>query len=120
MEYVIAALIVVVIVGAFGLWLVRNATRRSNVSDSGDPRSQEMLRGEPDSPLGDTRQHAGEQTSGGETVAGQDAERHGGTGRPARGGYSGTSGIESGREREPERVGRPVVGGEGEGERRID
>jgi hypothetical protein len=120
MEYVIVALIVVLLVGGFGMLLVFNATRRADVSDADDPRPQQMLRGEPDSPVGDTREHAGEQTTTGETVGGQDAERHGGTGQPVEDGYAGTSGVGSGRERDPEHVGRPVVGGEGEGERRVD
>ena len=37
MGYVIAALLVLLIVGGFVLFLVTNATKKSNVSDAGDP-----------------------------------------------------------------------------------
>ena len=37
MGYVIAAILVLLIVGGFVLFLVTNATRKSNVSDAGDP-----------------------------------------------------------------------------------
>ena len=37
MGYVIAAILVVLIVGGFVLFLVTNATKKSNVSDAGDP-----------------------------------------------------------------------------------
>jgi hypothetical protein len=49
MGYVIAAILVVLIVGGFVLLLVTNATRKSNVSD--------------ESPAGDTSEHAGEENA---------------------------------------------------------
>jgi hypothetical protein len=120
MGYVIAAILVVLIVGAFIMFLVTQSAKRSNVSDADDPGregSPGMLGSDPGSPVGDTREHAGEQSSEGATVGNQDADRHGGTGEP-QGGYEG--GGETGRDPEPDdpRVARPVVGGEAEGERR--
>jgi hypothetical protein len=104
--YVIAAVLVVLIVGGIVMLVVMNSTRRSNVSDSGTP-------------LGDTGQHAGEQTEAGETVGGQDADTHGGTGEPQTG-YTGTGEAGSDHAPDDENVARPVVGGEAEGERRVD
>jgi hypothetical protein len=63
-----------------------------------------------ETPLGDTSEHAGEQTEEGTTVGGQDADVHGGTGAPPRR-MAGGGQIDS-----PD-VARPVVGGEAEGER---
>ena len=120
MAYVIVAILVILIVGAFAMFMVTNAAKRSNVSDAEDPGregSPGMLGSDPGSPLGDTREHAGEQSGSGTTVADQDAERHGGTGAPP-GGYEGTGGV--GGPDEDEHVARPVVGGEAEGERRVD
>src|SRR4051794_9164630 len=113
MGYVIAALLVVIIVGGFIFFLVTNAARKSNVSDAGDPGADQnplaTIGSDRDTPAGDTSQHAGEQTERGETVAGQDADAHGGTGAPPNGG------VPTHADR-PD-VARPVVGGEGEGER---
>jgi hypothetical protein len=104
MGYVIAAILVVLIVGGVVMFMVTNSTKRSNVSDAG-------------SPLGDTREHAGEQSSEGTTERDQDADTHGGTGRP-QSGYENTG--EVGGPTDDENVARPVVGGEAEGERRVD
>src|SRR4051794_25317562 len=114
MGYVIAALLVVVIVAGFVLFLVSNATKKSNVSDAGDPGADQnplsIVGTDDETPAGDTSEHAGEQNESGETVGGQDADVHGGTGAPperiGRGG-----GVDS-----PD-VARPVVGGEAEGQR---
>jgi hypothetical protein len=116
MGYVIAALLVLVIVGAFVFFLVNNATKKSNVSDAGDPGADQnplgIIGSDDETPAGDTSQHAGEQTEEGTTVSGQDAETHGGTGAPPeRTRASGGAATDS-----PD-VARPVVGGEAEGER---
>jgi hypothetical protein len=120
MGYVIAAILVVLIVGAVVTFMVMQSAKRSNVSDADDPGregSAGMLGSDSGSPVGDTREHAGEQSSEGATVGAQDADRHGGTGGP-QGGYAGSG--ETGSDPEPDdpRVARPVVGGEAEGERR--
>ena len=94
MGYVIAAIILVLIVGAFIFFLVNNATRRSNVSDAHDPGAEQnplgIVGSDRETPAGDTSQHADEDAGGaGRRGAGPDDPR----------------------------VARPVVGGEGEGER---
>jgi len=113
MGYVIAALIVVLLIGGFVFFLVTNATRKSNVADAGDPGADQnplgIVGSDDDTPAGDTNEHAGEQTRSGETVADQDADVHGGTGAPPGGGVGGDS-------NRPD-VARPLIGGEGEGHR---
>jgi hypothetical protein len=107
MGYVIAAVILLLIVAAGVTVLVLNATRRQRQASAADSEYGEGTPGSdmaivaPDdkTPLGDTDQHAGEQTREGRTVAGQDAEHRGGTG--------GSAGGEGG------------LGGEAEGSRRV-
>jgi hypothetical protein len=95
MGYVIAAIILVLIVGAFIFFLVNNATRRSNVSDAGDPGAEQnpmgIIGSDRATPAGDTDQHTDE--------------------------YAGGAGRRGAGPDDPH-VARPVVGGEGEGERR--
>jgi hypothetical protein len=120
MAYVLVAILLVLIVAAVITFMVMNSAKRSNVSDAGDPGregSPAMLASDPGSPVGDTREHAGEQSGSGTTVADQDADRHGGTGEP-QAGYAATG--EVGGSEEDENVARPVVGGEAEGERSVD
>jgi hypothetical protein len=95
MGYVIAAILVLLIVGGFVLFLVTNATRKSNVSDAGDPGADQNSLGivgsDDETPAGDTPEHA-------------DANE--GASAPAGGAH----------DDRPD-VARPVVGGEAEGER---
>jgi hypothetical protein len=92
MGYVIAALVVVLIVGGFVVFLATSAARKSNVSDAGDPgaesNSLSILGSDDESPAGSTSQHTREQPS--RRFAPPEAD--------------------------PD-VARPVVGGEAEGER---
>jgi hypothetical protein len=89
MGYVIAAILVLLIVAAGVTFFVLNATRRQRQSAAADPGHGRGTPGSeaaivtPDeqTPLGDTDQHAGEQTSEGRTVG----QREGEQGRPARG-----------------------------------
>jgi hypothetical protein len=89
MGYVIAAIILLLIVAAGVTVVVLNATRRqrrASVADSdygeGTPGSDMAIMAPDDkTPLGDTDQHAGEQTREGKTAGDQDADRSGGTGR---------------------------------------
>jgi hypothetical protein len=129
MGYVIAGILVLLIVAAGVTVLVLNATRRqrrASATDSeygeGTPGSDmAIVAADENTPLGDTDQHAGEQTREGETVGGQDADRSGGTGRPV------TSGeAKTGAPGEPRREhggtaagGEGGVGGEAEGGRPV-
>lgn len=92
MGYVIAAVLVLLIVGGLVLVLVNNATRKSNVSDAGDPGSEQnslgIIGGDDQSPLGSTSEHTSEQ-----------------------------SGHHDARDRDQSNVARPLVGGEAEGGR---
>ena len=94
MGYVIAAILVLLIVGGFVFFLMSNATKKSNVSDAGDPGADQnpmsIVGSDDETPVGDTSQHAGAQTEEGTTSGPQDDS--------------------------PD-VARPVVGGEAEGER---
>jgi hypothetical protein len=62
MGYVIAAVLVLLIVGGFVLFLVTNSTKKSNVSDAGDPgadqNSLSILGSDDETPAGDTSQHS--------------------------------------------------------------
>jgi hypothetical protein len=62
MGYVIAAILVLLIVGGFVLFLVTNATRKSNVSDAGDPGADQNALGiigsDDETPAGSTSEHA--------------------------------------------------------------
>jgi hypothetical protein len=132
MGYLIAGLLVVLIVAVAVTLVMRRAREhghrgRAAASDPDYGRGRPgdevaILAPDRDSPLGDTSEHAGRQREG-ETVAEQDAERSGGSGRsPRSGGYAGTGGVgEPDRDRpgEDAHVARPVDGGEGEGGRRI-
>jgi hypothetical protein len=66
MEYVIPAVLVMILVGGLVTFLVINATKKSGPvadSDEGAPGI-----GQDDTPLGDTSEHAGEQSEHGTTV----------------------------------------------------
>jgi hypothetical protein len=94
MGYVIAAIIVVLLIAGFIVFLVTNSARKSNVSDSGAPGAEQnptaIVGSDSETPLGDTSQHA-DAPEGSPVPAHDD--------RPD--------------------VARPVDGGEGEGRRGI-
>jgi hypothetical protein len=86
MGYVIAAIVLVLIVSGFILFLVRGATRKSNVSDARDPGAEQnpmaIVGSDPETPLGDTSQHA-------DVDSGEDVDRRfdrGDVARPVDGG----------------------------------
>ena len=114
MGYVIAGVLVVLIIAGLILFLVTNSMKKSDVSDAGDPGADQnplgIVGSDRGTPAGDTSEHAGEQTEAGTTVGDQDADEHGGSGAPP---------ARSGRGGGPDdpHAARPVVGGEGEGER---
>jgi hypothetical protein len=117
MEYVIPLVLVLMIVGGFVTFMVLNATRRGQESDASREADGTPGIGEDDTPLGDTSEHAGEQTADGRTVAGQDADEKGGTGRPVQSGYSGTS---TGGPQSPTDSAHVRRSGEAEGTERLD
>jgi hypothetical protein len=128
MGYVLAGLIVVAIVATAVTLLVLSARRhgRRQPQASGDedygagiPGSDTaIVAADRDSPLGDTSEHAGRQRDG-ETVAGQDADRSGGSRRPVNSGATGAGEGTGQKGSDAPHVAPPVVGGEGEGRRRI-
>jgi hypothetical protein len=132
MSYVLAGLLVLAVIAIGATVLIVSAKRhgREQQRTAADPSYGAGLPGsdtaivapDPDSPLGDTSEHAGQQRDG-ETVADQDADRSGGSRRPVESGYAGTGRIGE-RERRREggdgaHVAPPVDGGEAEGRRRI-
>jgi hypothetical protein len=99
MEYVIPVVLVVLAIAGFVTFLVLNATKKSGPAATADEGAPGI--GADDTPLGDTSEHAGEQTK--EGVTRSDPE-------------SGAAGRSS----DPDaaaHVGRP---GEGEGGKRLD
>jgi hypothetical protein len=66
MEYVIPVVLVILLVGGFVTFLVLNATKKSGpVADTGDEGAPGI--GSDPTPLGDTTEHAGEQSEHGTT-----------------------------------------------------
>ena len=96
MEYVIPAVIVLLLIGGFVTFLVLNATRKSGSAAARDDEGAPGI-GRDETPLGDTSEHAGEQTSEGTTRRDPEA------GPAVRGDAAGTARQ-----------------GEGEGERRLE
>lgn len=86
MEYAIPIILVLVIVTAGIVAFVMNS--RHKTTSRGDRTAADSEHsggpgiGSDATPLGDSAEHAGQQTRGGETVSGQDAAHFGGTGRP--------------------------------------
>jgi hypothetical protein len=99
MEYVIPAVLVLLLVAGFVTFLVLNATRKSGPVAAGRDERPPGI-GPDETPLGDTSEHAGEQTEAGTTA--RDPER-------AR--------FEREDPSEAAHVGRP---GEGEGRERLE
>jgi len=92
MGYVIVAILVILIVAAAVIFFVRGATRRSNVSEAGDPRA--IASPDSESPVGSTSEHAEPEHAGTETE------------------------TETAHDERPD-VARPVDGGEAEARRSI-
>jgi hypothetical protein len=108
MSTLIPAFLLLVLVAGFVTFLVVNSTRRRGQYRD-DVVHDEDASGPPgigpdETPLGDTAEHAGEQTPEGETVGGQDAPGHQ---APER--------WEADRPTAPDRQQRDPVGGEAEG-----
>jgi|SRR5215217_1372324 len=90
MEYLIPIVLVLLLVTGFVTFLVLNATRKSKPSEAegGDDSDPKTMAASDPSPLGDTTEHAGEQSGQGETV--DDPE---GAGQDARGGHGTAPGL---------------------------
>jgi hypothetical protein len=118
MEYLIPAVLLLILIGGFVTFLVLNATKKSGpVADADDEGAPGM--GGDDTPLGDTTEHAGEQTEHGTTVGGQDADASGGTGRPVHSGSAGST--ETGEDvADPDRAAHLARPGEGEGHQALE
>src|SRR4051794_17434482 len=127
MGYAIAIILVVLIVTlgvTFGVMRAAR-TRQDEGAATDHEAGDEMSIAAPDSdtPLGDTSQHAGEQTREGTTVGGQDADESGGTGEPVTSGAAAESGVGERGHRSADHHVPPVGGeqpaGEGEGTRPV-
>lgn len=81
MEYVIPLVLVLLLVTGFVVFVTLNSAKKSRVADDAAVPGI----GADDTPLGDTSEHAGTQDVSGRTVGDQDADEHGGTGRPVQG-----------------------------------
>lgn len=81
MLWLVIAILLVLAGAAAVLFVILHATEGDDAADDGAPAAP--FTGRDDTPAGDTTEHAGDQTSSGETVGGhEDAEASGGTGRP--------------------------------------
>jgi len=104
MEYLIPIMVVLVLVSGAVTFLVLNATRKSKPSEaqnSEDSDPKTMAASDP-SPLGDTTEHAGDQSQEGETVEGPEGEGEGQGGGSASGIDGGAGGAGSETDTRPE------------------
>jgi hypothetical protein len=111
MEIVIPIIVVVLAIGGFVAFMVFRATDKG--SPAADDRGGPGI-GTDETPLGDTAEHAGEQTEAGTTVGRQDAEDAGGTGRPVHSGPAETTGAGQDAA-DPDAAAHVARPGEGEG-----
>lgn len=110
MGYVIPVIVVVLAVAGFLVFVVFRATGKGAPADDG---------GADSTPVGDTSEHAGEQTEAGTTVGRQDAGEAGGTGRPVHSGPAETTGAGEGAA-DPDAAAHVARPGEGEGSESLD
>ena len=96
MEYLIPLMVVLVLVTGAVTFLVMNATRKSKPSEaaSSEDADPQTMAATDSSPLGDTTEHAGDQSQEGETVRAPEGE--GESERSASGGDSGGAKERSG------------------------
>ena len=98
MAYVIPIVLVVLLVGGFVTYLVLNATKKSGPVADSDADAPGL--GGDETPLGDTTEHAGEVSDGGETTADPESDT-------------------VGRSADPDASAHRARPGEGEGEERL-
>ena len=80
MEYLIPIMVVLLLVSGVVTFIVLNATKQSKPSEADDSEDSDpkTMAASDDSPLGDTTEHAGEQSQEGDTVRGPEGEGEGG------------------------------------------
>ena len=80
MEYLIPIMVVLVLVSGAVTFVVMNATRKSKPSEaaSSEDSDPKTMAATDSSPLGDTTEHAGDQSQEGETVRAPEGEGEGG------------------------------------------
>ena len=102
MEYLIPIMLVLLLVAGAVTFLVMNATRKSKPSEaeSGGDSDPKTMAATDSSPLGDTTEHAGDQSQEGDTVRGPEGEGE-------RDGEPSASGDDSGSGEEPSGDTRP-------------
>ena len=91
MEYLIPIMLVLLLVSGVVTFMVLNATKQSKPSEADDSEDSDpkTMAASDDSPLGDTTEHAGEQSGEGDTVEAPEGEGESGGGSgPAQGGSS--------------------------------
>ena len=101
MEYLIPIVLVLLLVSGFVTFMVLNATKQSKPSEaenSEDSDPKTMAASDP-SPLGDTTEHAGEQSHRGETVEAPEGEGGGGGDGGDGGGGAPEGGADRGEEK---------------------
>ena len=92
MEYLIPIVLVLLLVGGFVTFLVLNATKKSKPAEAegSDDKAPTHMAATDESPLGDTTEHAGQQSDQGHTVrdpegGGEDGGERGASVRPGEG-----------------------------------
>jgi hypothetical protein len=98
MEYVIPVVLVVLLIGGFVTFFVLNATKKSGAAATSGEGAPGI--GADDTPLGDTTEHAGEQSASGATTSDPESGSAGG-------------------ERDPDAAAHVSRPGEGEGAERL-
>ena len=98
MEYLIPIMLVLLLVAGAVTFVVMNATRKSKPSEaeSSEDSDPKTMAATDSSPLGDTTEHAGDQSQEGETVRAPEGEGEGEGERSASGGDSGGAEKRSG------------------------
>jgi len=94
MEYLIPIMLVLLLVSGVVTFMVLNATKQSKPSEAADSDASDpkTMAAADDSPLGDTTEHAGDQSQEGETVRGPEGEGQGGASGEDSGGSEERSG----------------------------
>ena len=124
MAYVAIGIVFLLVLGAGITLFVMAQTKESSpatAQDASGDRQAAPFSGPDHTPVGDTAQHAGEQSEAGETVTSNDASAYGGSGGQTSGPRSaGHAPARPAEEPEGGRFKRDPIGGEAEGEPTVD